>query len=186
MTQATRRRSATTAAAVDFGALAARGAIGGFVAGVGFILANMWFAVSMGGPAVAPFLAISTVFHASGKPVTAPQALPVEVVTGLMTHIALSLGFGIGFGVLVALLPVLRRPVMLVVGALVYGLGLYILDFQILGRTVFPFFTNPAGPNQVFEVLIHPLIFGSLLVPFFLGWNPTQAPRTSVPPDHVA
>lgn len=179
MTQATRRRSSTTAATVDFGALASRGAIGGFVAGVGFILANMWFSVTVGKPAVAPFLAISTVFHASGKPVTTPQAMPVEVVTGLMMHTALSLGFGMGFAVLMALAPALRRPPVLVVGALLYGLALYILDFQILGRTVFPFFTNPAGPNQLFEVLIHPLIFGLLLVPFFIGWNPSRGSGAS-------
>jgi hypothetical protein len=35
------------------------------------------------------------------------------------------------------------------------------------------------GPDQLFEGLIHPLIFGLGLVPFFLGWAPrghSQAP----------
>jgi hypothetical protein len=42
------------------------------------------------------------------------------------------------------------------------------VNFQILGNTIFEWFTNPQGPNQGFEVLIH-AVFGLLLVPFFLG-----------------
>jgi hypothetical protein len=154
---------------VDAGGLVARGAIGGLAAGTGFILANMWFAAVHGGPAVAPFIAISTVFHASDAPTMAPAAVPGEVVTGLVVHVALSIGFGMAFALLLGLSPKLRQPAMLVGAALLYGLGLYVLNFQILGRTAFPFFTNPMGPNQAFEAIIHPLIFGGLLIPFFLG-----------------
>ena len=42
------------------------------------------------------------------------------------------------------------------------------MNFQILGNTIFEWFTNPQGPNQGFEVFIH-AVFGLLLVPFFLG-----------------
>jgi hypothetical protein len=38
----------------------------------------------------------------------------------------------------------------LALAAIGYGLELWI-HFQILGRTVFPFLTNPNGPNQLFE-----------------------------------
>ena len=71
-----------------------------------------------------------------------------NVVTGVVLHTALSLGFGIGFAIAVRVLPWLRRPAALVGGALVYGLALYVLNFQILGRTAFPFFTNPKGPTR--------------------------------------
>jgi hypothetical protein len=152
----------------DLGGLLTRGAVAGLTAGWAFILANMWFAASQGGPAVAPFLAISTVFHASAKPVVSPE----NVVVGLTLHLALSLAFGLGFAFLV---PLLRRAGWLFAGGAAYGLALYLLNFQILGRTVFPFFTSPAGPNQVFEVLVHPLVFGLLLAPFFLGWHPAPA-----------
>jgi hypothetical protein len=184
MSETTRQRPLTAAATptFDVGAVLARGAIGGLTAGIGFILANMWFSVVNGKPAVAPFLAISTVFRAAPKPVLTPQALPVEVVTGVVLHTALSLAFGIGFAVLVTLLPWLARPSGLITAALGWGLALYILNFQILGHTVFPFFTSPKGPNQVFEVLIHPLIFGLLLVPFFLGWH--RPARLTDPPAH--
>lgn len=39
---------------------------------LGFILANMWYAVGSSKPAVAPFLAISTIFHGSAMPVMTP------------------------------------------------------------------------------------------------------------------
>ncbi len=152
---------------VDIGARLTRGAIAGLVGGFAFILANMWFAVSTGKPGVGPLLAISTIFHASDKPVMDPQ----EVLIGLTLHIALSLAFGLGFGLLSV---ALRSAVTVVIGALVYGLLLYVVNFQIFGRTVFPFFTNPMGPNQLFELIIHPVVFGLFLVPFFLGLHASR------------
>ncbi len=56
----------------------------------------------------------------------------------------------------------------LALAGVLYGLALYVVNFQIFGNTVFPWFTNPAGPNQGFEVGIH-AAFGLMLVPFFLG-----------------
>ncbi|MGH9082316.1 MAG: hypothetical protein ACRDWN_03125 [Acidimicrobiales bacterium] len=49
------------------------------------------------------------------------------------------------------------------------GFALLVLNFEILGRTVFPWFTNPHGPNDVFERFVHPLIFGASLIPFFVS-----------------
>lgn len=43
------------------------------------------------------------------------------------------------------------------------------MNFQILARIWFPWFVNPKGPNQLFELWIHPVAFGLFLVPFFLG-----------------
>lgn len=58
---------------------------------------------------------------------------------------------------------------------MLYGLSLFVLNIEILGRTAFPFFTNPHGPNTVFEGFAHALIFGGLLIPFFLGNRPGLA-----------
>lgn len=159
------RKSAFDAVAtyrgVDIGALMTRGAAAGLVGGFAFLIATMFFVVTQGLPAIAPLLDISTVFHASAKPVISPE----NMFVGLVTHLCLSIVFGLGFALLT---PLLHRSRSLVTGAIVYGLALYVLNFQILGRTAFPWFTNPHGPNQTFEVLIHPLVFGLFLVPFFL------------------
>jgi hypothetical protein len=150
----------------EIGPLASRGAIAGLVAGTGFLLANMWYAYENGLPGIAPFLAFSTIFNGSAAPILTPAAIPIELGEGLVLHVAFSLGFGIGFALLV---PFLRKWPALVVGAIGYGLAVFVLNFEILGRTVFPFFTNPTGPDNVFEGFVHPLIFGVLLIPFFLG-----------------
>ena len=157
----------------DVGGLLARGAIAGIVAGMAFLLAEMWFAVSQGKPGTSPLYAISTIFHASSAP-----------VLGLTIHIVLSLGFGMGFAVL--LVPWLRNLLALVLGGLGYGLALWVLDIQILGRTVFPIFA-PKGPSDlIFGLLAHVLIFGLLLVPFFLGRSFERTSRAETRPSATA
>ena len=148
----------------DPGDILTRGAAAGLAGGTLFILANMWFATSHGKPAVAPLLSISTIFRFSDM----PQMSPVDVVAGLVTHLGLSIVFGIVFVALAALLRLRTRPVGLLVAGLGYGLVLYVVNFQVLGRLFFPFFVNPMGPNQVFELWIHPVAFGLVLAPFAL------------------
>jgi hypothetical protein len=153
-----------SAAPVDVGAIFARGAVAGLVAGVTFILANMWYADAHGKPPVAPFLDISTIFHGSDAPVISAD----NVVAGLVTHTGLSMLFGIVFAVGVAVARLGARPLLLTAAGPIYGLLLYLVNFQILGRAFFGWFVDPNGPNQGFEVWIHAVGFGLVLVPFFL------------------
>ncbi len=153
----------------DIWALLSRGAVAGLVAGLAFIVASMYFADYSGKPTVAPFVAISTIFHGSAKPIMTPAALPAEVVTGVIVHLAFSISFGIGFAVVArAARRVVHNLPTLVAAALVYGTLLWVLNFEILGRTAFKFFSNPHGPNITFQGIIHPFIFGLFLVPFFV------------------
>ncbi len=99
-----------------------RGAVGGVVAGLVFLLANMAYATSQDLPAVAPML---------------------------------------GFALIV---PMLHGPRSVVLGAIMFGVALYVINFQILGRLFFEWFQE--GPNQLFELFIH-AVYGLLLVPFF-------------------
>jgi hypothetical protein len=62
--------------------------------------------------------------------------------------------------------PLLRDARMVALGAVGFGVALYVVNFQILGRTAFPWFQE--GPDQVFELVAH-AGFGLLLVPFFLS-----------------
>jgi hypothetical protein len=164
------RREESPLASLDVGALCARGAVAGLVAGFTFVMANMWYAGAHGKPSVAPFLDISTIFHASKAPVLDPN----EVVVGLVTHFALAMLFGIVFAFAVHILRLAHQPPLLVVAALVYGLALYVVNFQVIGRAAFPWFVNSNGPNQTFELWIHPIGYGLFLVPFFLGSRSTS------------
>lgn len=142
--------------------VASRGAIAGLVAGWGFILGNMLWYQEHGKPAIAPFLAISTIFDGTNVPVKSPAS----AIVGLTLHIGLTMGFGIGFAFLAWMLLPNVRSVLL--ASVIYGLLLYVVNFQLLGRYVWPWFTNPKGPPQGFEVWIH-AVYGLLLAPFFLG-----------------
>lgn len=149
------------------GRLLAYGVAAGLFAGFAFILANMWYAITQDKPAIAPLLAISTIFRGSDMPALMPESrVPMEAIIGLIVHLGLSATFGIGFALLV---PLFRRKTELVVGGFLYGLALYLINFQVIARLFFEWFQDPRGPNQVFELIIHPLAYGLLLVPFFLG-----------------
>jgi hypothetical protein len=147
---------------LDVGRQLTRGATGGIVAGLFFLIATMGYVTTKGLPAVAPMIDISTIFHGQDQPVPNPD----NVVVGLVTHLTLAVAFGVVFALLVTVLP--PRALIVLSAGIVYGLLLYVVNFQILGRTLFPWFTNPKGPDQSFEVFIH-AVFGLLLAPFFIG-----------------
>jgi hypothetical protein len=130
--------------AVQLGELITRGAVAGLTAGIGFLLANMAYATSEGKPAEAPLMDISTVFHGTSKPAGMTPTVDM-VTTGLVTHIGLSILFGISFAALVVVAGrMLRHTLLLALGGVLYGLALYVVNFQIFGNTLFPWFTNPA------------------------------------------
>ncbi len=158
---------------MDIGAVLARGAVAGLAGGVLFALANMWYADAHGKPSVAPFLDISTIFHGTKMPVISQP----NVIAGLVLHLGLSLLFGMVFALGVTLLRLPQRPLMLLGAGLAYGLALYVVNFQIIARAAFPWFVNPNGPNQVFELWIHPVAYGLLLVPFLLGFRADTSTR---------
>ena len=157
------------------GTLCTRGAVAGTSAGLVFLVANMGWAVRDGKPAAAPLIDIATIFHTQDAPapVTAAEFGTDNLVVGLVTHLTLAMLFGIGFALLAAWL--IRSYPVLVGGGIAYGLALYVVNLQILGRTAFPWFTDAMGPPQGFEVLIHG-VYGLLLVPFLVGALPGLEP----------
>jgi hypothetical protein len=145
--------------AADLGDRVSRGTVAGVAAGLLFLVANMLWATKSDLPAVAPLIDISTIFNFDD--VASPTT--ENMFIGLVTHLTLSASFGVAFALLV---PLLRNLRMLTAGAVAFGVALYLVNFQILGRTAFPWFQE--GPDQVFELVAH-AGFGLLLVPFFLG-----------------
>jgi hypothetical protein len=153
---------------LHLGDLFTRGAIAGITAGFVFLFANMAYATTQDKPSLAPFMDISTIFHGTDEPASMTPTLDM-LATGAIVHITLSIAFGVMLALLIGVFaPLVRHWLVLCAAGVLYGLVLYVVNFQILGNTVFEWFTNPQGPNQGFEVFIH-AIFGLLLVPFFLG-----------------
>jgi len=156
---------ATKARAKAFGLsnLLVVGAVAGLVAGFVFILANMLYLITEGKPAVAPVAAIGTVFFFDDKPMMTLN----YIVTGVITHFALSILFGVIFAMLVPMFANVRA---LSVGAFLYGLALYLVNFLVFGSLIFQWFApGGMGPDQVFELIIHPTAYGLVLIPFFAG-----------------
>ncbi len=145
----------------DLGSCLTRGAVAGIAAGFLFLLANMGWATKNGMPGVAPLVDMATIFNVTEK----PDPTPENVAIGLVTHLNLSLLFGVGFGLLAAFV---RNTRALLVAGPLYGVALYVVNFQILGRTVFPWFQQ--GPDQLFELFAH-AGYGLILVPFLVGMH---------------
>lgn len=155
--------SAASPAVVGLGDRVARGTVAGLFAGVVFLLAQMGWAVErLDKPAVAPLLDMSTIFNNGDL---MPMVTPDNLLIGLVTHLTLTMLFGIAFAFIASFL---RSPLLLVVGGVAFGIVLYVVNIQILGRVVFEWFTDPMGPPQGFELWIH-AGYGLLLVPFFAG-----------------
>lgn len=140
------------------------GTVAGLFAGFLFILANMYYTPTQGLPAVAPSFAIGTIFYRDAM----PEMTPAYAIVGLITHFSLSIAFGLTFALV--LVPLFSHTRALIVGAILYGGVLYVLNYQILGRLVFKFFdpSNPMGPNPVYALFTHLVIFPLGLIPFFL------------------
>jgi hypothetical protein len=161
------------AKAYDVSNLLTTGAVAGLVAGFAFILALMIFATSQPAlvnvpdgpklPAIAPLLSIGTIFYFDDM----PQMTPAYPFVGLITHFSLSIVFGLIFAL--AMVPLFSNVRALLMGGIMYGGLLYVVNYQILGRVLFKFFdpSTPEGPNSWFGLVTH-LGFGLLLVPFFL------------------
>ena len=140
---------------------ALRGAIGGLVAGAVFIGITMWFATTQGNPAVAPFKLISSIVLGADALKSGAASVPL----GVAVHTAISLISGIIFGLVAARL---RNNALIAVAGLAFGLLLYLVNFQLIGRFVLPQFQMP---NQPFEVFAH-LVFGAIVAPFLFRWSP--------------
>jgi hypothetical protein len=148
----------------DVGGQISRGAVAGLTSGLVFLLATMGYVTTKNLPAIAPLLDISTIFHGTDMPTKDPAQVPVDAFAGLVLHLSLTVLYGIVFAVFV---PLVRNVAILGIAAVAYGLLLYVVNFQIFGRIVFGWFTDPMGPNQGFEIFIH-AVYGLLLAPFFL------------------
>lgn len=154
------------------------GAEGGLIAGLAFILADMGWSRLHGQSATIPIRGVATVFNVSDYIGLTPDDLAI----GIFTHAWLSAFFGIVFALL---LPMIGGPLRvrahgelrtLFLAGTLYGLALYVFNYQLLGRLVFTWFTGAHRPDLAISVLVH-VIYGLVLAPFFIGLVPEMSVR---------
>ena len=94
-----------------------------------------------------------------GKAALTETPPAVAVLVGLLAHIVGSAVMGIGYGLLSSRLSRGSRRSFGVQAALgmAYGIGLWLLNIQILGRAFVPWFLET---SQVQQILMHALFFG--------------------------
>jgi hypothetical protein len=137
--------------------LPAEGAVGGLIAGAVFAVASMVVVAAQGGPLLAPWRMFASVLLGEGA-LAGPMTLGIFVV-GFIVHFALSAVFGAIWGVVAAAVsPGVRDSYgsHSAAGG-IYGLVLYLVNFQILARLLFPQFL---ATGAVAQILLHILAFG--------------------------
>lgn len=143
------------------------GAFSGLLAGIAFLAINMWFAASIGQDAAAPLHTIATIVEGP------PPADAVQGV-GVVVHVVLSALFGLIFAAL--LLPLRRRSAgWLAWAGLLFGGAVYLVDFQVLARSV-AWFSAFQATNQPLELAAH-LVFGSVLAALLVLAKPRTMSR---------
>jgi uncharacterized membrane protein YagU involved in acid resistance len=145
-----------TAAPEPLGRRLLRGAIGGIVAGIPFLVITMWFASTTGGGWLAPPKLISTIVLGAD----ALQAGTAQPWVGVAVHAGISALLGMAFALLA---PALRTNGTAALAGTVYGALIYVVNFLIIANTILPQFRMP---NQPFELVMH-IVFGTLLSFFF-------------------
>jgi len=123
------------------GALATRGIVGGVVSGAGFLAVTMWFATSIGDPAKAPLLMMSTILEGDEAMMTGAAS----TATGLAVHLVLSAFFGLVFAVVASRM---RTNGGIALAGTAYGALLYLLNFKVLAPVGSGPSTRPAGANS--------------------------------------
>jgi hypothetical protein len=141
------------------------GAEGGLVAGLAFILADMGWSRLHGQPATNPIHGVATVFNVSDY----LEHRPDDLAIGIFTHAWLAALFGTVFALL---LPVIgghlrvyahgELRTLFLAGAL-YGIALYLFNYQLMGHLLFTWFTGPHHPAFVISVLVLRARAGSVL-----------------------
>ncbi len=134
-----------------------RGAIGGMVAGLVFILVTMWFvALLPEGQPGNPLRLISTIVK--GK--SALEDGTASVGTGWIVHLVLSALFGMVFALVV---PMFRTNGTVALAGGLYGALLFVVNFLIIPEVWLDQFQMP---NKGFELAIH-IVFGHVLAVAF-------------------
>lgn len=138
-----------------------QGVAGGVISGIIFAMAEMILNVFLGKPFFGPLKLISSIVL--GRPALAPTyPLLSAAAVGLIVHMIMSMIFGLIFIYLLAAAKQLRASTgwLLIYGSL-FGIALWVVNFQILAPAIFPQFTTV---NQFWNgFFAHTFFFGTMI-----------------------
>jgi hypothetical protein len=136
----------------------------GILAGIIFAIAEMAGAAVQGHPPLMPLKMFASVVL--GKAALEPSAGGPVLLVGIVAHFVLSGAFGVVYGLVNQRLSVetqTRWGRQAVIG-LISGVILWVVNFQILGRLLYPWFLRQP---QVPAMLMHAVFFGLPLALFY-------------------
>jgi hypothetical protein len=159
------------------GRLVGEGLVGGLLAGLLFALTQMMVATSAGAPVGAPWRLFASVLL--GEVALAQGAGFGVYLVGAVVHLALSALFGVGWGLLAGALAadVRERWGAHLAAAMLYGMGLYLLNFQLVARLIYPWFL---GLDQAGQIALHVFAYG-LPLGLYAVWRLRPATGRRVP-----
>ena len=148
------------------------GALLGVVAGVAFALFEMIAASAMGDGFWMPLRMIGAIILGEGALETS-YSLTQAALVGAVLHMVLSGLYGAVFGVLCALVHALRtNRGLLVAGASLYGLGLWIVNFYVIAPIAFEWFQDA---DPIVQFVAHTFFYGALLGALLASRVPVHA-----------
>lgn len=150
----------------------------GIAAGIIFGIMEMIGAALMGDPLLMPLRMFASVVLGQAALSTTP--LSTAVIVGTIAHLVLSGIFGFVFGFIASRLSADTRRswgAQVAIG-LLFGAALWLVNFQIIARALYPWFLNTP---QLLQVLMHALFFGLPLALFYASAERSAGVRRQAP-----
>ena len=145
----------------------------GLLAGIVFIVFDMVVTAALGMPFIMPLRMIGAT--ALGKAALMPSFPAAAAVgAGLGVHFLNAAVYGVGFTAAVLSVPALRghRAAIVVVG-LLFGLALWLINFYVIAKILWPWFLMA---NPVVQFFAHTFFFGDPLGVLVAAWQPVPGP----------
>lgn len=140
----------------------------GIVAAIVFALAEVVVAAITTGSPLMPFRMFASVVMGSSALEPAATGIGTAFVVGSLVHLALGALFGLAYGLFNAALSTETQTSMTreaIIG-LSFGIALWLVNFHIIARAVFPWFLDT---NQATQMLLHALFYGLPLGVMYAG-----------------
>lgn len=138
----------------------------GILAGILFALAEVLVAALMGNPPLMPIRMFASVVMGPSALDTASPA--VAILGGIIAHLVLSIVFGVIYTAMNARAPLATKASTAQQAAIGLGFGalIWLLDFQIIARLIYPWFL---GAPQLLQLVLHAVFFGLPLGLMYAG-----------------